>query len=198
MTQPPTTRLSLLLRLRDPQDAAAWNEFVRLYAPLIYRYGRRHGLQDADAADLTQEVLGAVNKSIGRFDYDVNRGAFRGWLYTLAHRKRCDFMERRSRQAAGAGDSQVQALLDATPAPQDRDEWDRDHRDAIFAWVAERVEPTVSATTWQAFWRTAVEGKSGQVVAGELCMTVAAVYLAKSRVMVRMKEEARHWDESDT
>jgi RNA polymerase sigma factor (sigma-70 family) len=197
MTQPPTTRLSLLLRLRDAQDAEAWQEFVRLYAPLVYRYGRRHGLQDADAADLSQEVLRAVSGGMGRFEYDPQRGSFRGWLFTLAHHRLYDLQQRQRRQGQGSGDSAVRGLLEEHPAPEDRDQWDRDYRETVFAWAAERVRPAVSETTWQAFWRTAVEGKGGQEVAAELGLTVAAVYLAKSRVMARLKEQARQWEESE-
>jgi RNA polymerase sigma-70 factor (ECF subfamily) len=193
--QPPTTRVSLLVRLRDAGDAAAWQEFVRLYAPLVYRYGRRHGLQDADAGDLTQEVLRAVSAAVGRLAYDPARGTFRGWLYTLARHKLCDLRERAGRQPRGSGDSGVRAVLEGQPAPEDEDQWDRDYRETVFAWAAERVRPAVSDTTWQAFWRTAVEGRSGKEVAGELGLTVAAVYLARGRVMARLKEQVALWED---
>jgi RNA polymerase sigma-70 factor (ECF subfamily) len=197
MTEPPGTRPSLLLRLRDHQDAEAWGEFIRLYAPLVHRYARRHGLQDADAADLTQEVLRGVSGGVGRLEYDPARGSFRGWLFTLAHHKLCDLHARLRRQGQGSGDSGVRVLLEGQPAPEDRERWDQDYRQTVFAWAAERVRPAVSDATWQAFWQTAVEGKSGQQVAEELGMTVAAVYLAKSRVMARLKEQARLWEESE-
>src|SRR5437879_8368291 len=87
MAEIPSTRASLLLRLRDPRDEAAWQEFVDLYGPLVYGYARKQGLQDADAADLSQEVLGAVAASVGRLEYDRSRGAFRNWLFTLVRRK---------------------------------------------------------------------------------------------------------------
>src|SRR5262245_56187959 len=105
MSQLLSTRISLLARLRDPGDVEAWRQFVRLYAPLVYRYGRRHGLQDADAADLTQDVLRAVSASVSRFDYDRQRGSFRSWLLTLAHHKLYDFLARQRRQTPGSGDS---------------------------------------------------------------------------------------------
>ena len=80
MTSTPTTRASLLLRLRDSDDHAAWVEFVALYEPVIYRLLRRHGLQDADAREVMQELLVAVSGSIGRWDPARERGSFRGWL----------------------------------------------------------------------------------------------------------------------
>jgi RNA polymerase sigma factor (sigma-70 family) len=86
MVDMPPTRASLLLRLRDPLDGAAWREFVDLYAPLVYGYARKQGLQDADAADLCQEVLRAVLTGVSRLEYDPNRGAFRNWLFTVVRR----------------------------------------------------------------------------------------------------------------
>src|SRR5947209_958507 len=87
MAEFPYTRASLLLRLRDPRDEAAWAEFIQLYAPLVYGFARRQGLQDADAADLSQDVLSAVAGAVGRLEYDPGRGAFRNWLFTVVRRK---------------------------------------------------------------------------------------------------------------
>src|ERR1700676_5432926 len=92
MAEIPATRASLLVRLRDSQDHDAWREFVRLYAPVVYRFARRKGLQDADAADLTQEVLRGVSSSVRAFDPQF--GLFRSWLFTLAHRRLYDFVQR--------------------------------------------------------------------------------------------------------
>src|SRR6516225_8690202 len=87
MAEIPPTRPSLLVRLRDPRDADAWGEFVDRYGPLLYGYLRKQGLQDADAADLSQEVLSAVAGAVGRLEYDPRRGAFRNWLFTVVRRK---------------------------------------------------------------------------------------------------------------
>src|SRR3954469_7131603 len=87
MAEIPPTRASLLVRLRDRRDQEAWTEFVDLYVPLVYGYLRKQGLQDADAADLCQEVLGAVAGAVGRLEYDPARGAFRNWLFTVVRRK---------------------------------------------------------------------------------------------------------------
>src|SRR5438093_12505337 len=95
MADLPATRASLLVRLRDGQDHGAWSEFVRLYAPVVYRFARRKGLQDADAADLSQEVLRSVSGSVRTFDPE--RGPFRSWLFTLAHRRLYDFVQRSQR-----------------------------------------------------------------------------------------------------
>ena len=87
MADIPSTRASLLVRLRDPRDEAAWTEFVDLYAPLIYGYLRRQGLQDADAVDVSQEVISAVAGAVSRLEYDPKRGSFRTWLFTVVRRK---------------------------------------------------------------------------------------------------------------
>ena len=87
MADIPQTRASLLIRLRDQQDDAAWRQFVDLYTPVVYGYARKQGLQDADAADLSQEVLSTVARAIGDLEYDPRRGAFRNWLFTLVRRK---------------------------------------------------------------------------------------------------------------
>jgi RNA polymerase sigma-70 factor (ECF subfamily) len=197
MGDEPATSASLLLRLRDRGDHAAWSRFVEVYRPLIHGFARKHGLQEADAADLAQEVLRAVARSVGRLDYDPRRGSFRGWLFTVVRNQLRDFRDRQRRQTPGSGSSGVQQLLNEQPTPPEspEEEWDREHERRLFTWAAEQVRPTVQAATWQAFWQTAVEGKSGQEVAQELGMTVAAVYLAKSRVMARLKQEIRQLQE---
>jgi RNA polymerase sigma-70 factor (ECF subfamily) len=193
MGDEPATSASLLLRIRDHGDHAAWSRFVDVYRPLVHGFARKHGLQEADAADLAQEVLRAVARSVGRLDYDPRRGSFRGWLFTVVRNQLRDFRERQRRQARGSGNSGVQQLLNERPAPPDgpEEDWDREYERRLFTWAAEQVRPAVQAATWQAFWRTAVEGQSGQEVAQALGLSVAAVYLAKSRVMARLKEEIR-------
>ena len=112
MQDSPATRASLLVRLRDGGDADAWQEFVRLYAPIIYGFARKRGLQDADAADLMQDVLRSVSSAADRLDYDPNRGTFRGWLFTVTRNKVFNFLESRSRRVVGSGDSRVQERLE--------------------------------------------------------------------------------------
>src|SRR5712672_2262415 len=111
MAQLPLTRPSLLLRLRDLHDQEAWADFVAIYAPLVYGFARQRGLQEADACDLTQEVLRAVAASADRLEYDPERGSFRSWLYTVTRNKYQDLMRSRRRAPRGAGDSDVLAQL---------------------------------------------------------------------------------------
>jgi RNA polymerase sigma-70 factor (ECF subfamily) len=190
--EPPTSP-SLLIRIRNRGDQPAWAQFVDIYQPLIHRFARKRGLQEADAADLTQEVLRAVALAVERLDYDPRRGTFRGWLFTVVRNKLCNFLESRQRQIQGSGDTGVQEALNEQPAPVQgpEAEWEREYERRLFSWAAEQVKRTVHDNTWQAFWQTAVEGKSGQEVARALDMSVAAVHLAKSRVMARLKEHIR-------
>jgi len=185
MADAPTTRPSLLVRLRDAGDDQAWQQFVELYGPLIYQFARRRGLQDADAADVTQEVLRGVHGAAGRLDYDPAKGTFRAWLFTLARRRLADFHRRRT-QAGRAG--VPEAMLEGLAAGDEAEAWDRDYHQRLFDWAAEQVRPQVADTTWQAFWLTAVDGCSGQDAAERLGLSVAAVYLAKGRVMLRLRE----------
>jgi RNA polymerase sigma factor (sigma-70 family) len=178
------TRPSLLIRIRDGRDRESWAEFVDVYAPLVYGFARQQDLQDADAADLTQEVLSVVSVSIGRLDYDPARGSFRGWRFTIVGNRLRNFLDRERRQHRGYGSSSAQEVLDAVPAPDDEPDvmWERDYETRLFECAAQRVCEEVQPSTWRAFWLTAVEGRSGKDAARELHMTAAAVYLAKRRV----------------
>ena len=198
MLEAPATRPSLLVRLRDARDERAWAQFVDLYAPLVYGYARRHGLQDADAADVTQTVLRAVASAIGRFHYDPKRGSFRGWFFTIVRNKVLTFLSNRHDFCQGTGDPATQHLLEAQPAPdQETAAWESEYEQRVFAWAVEQVRPHVHESTWQAFWQTAVEGRSAKEVAMALDLRVGAVHLGKSRVLARLRVAIQHARESD-
>ncbi len=183
------TRPSLLLRIRHPDDVAAWREFAEIYGPLVHRFARKQGLQDADAADLAQEVLYAVAGAIGRLNYDRQLGRFRGWLLTVARSKISNLFAKRKRQPQETGDSAVQESLQSIPSSSDEAYWDAEYERRLFEWAAERVRPVCQETTWKAFWMTAVDGKDVKEVSQELGITVGAVYIAKSRVLSRLKDQ---------
>jgi RNA polymerase sigma-70 factor (ECF subfamily) len=188
MARPPITRPSLLIRLREADDVEAWDQFVGLYAPLVYGFFRRRGLQDADAADLTQDVFHGVVARVRTFDYDRQRGTFRSWLYAIARNKLRDFLAAKERQKPGNGHSLVLNMLQSLPAPEvEADQWEREWQRRVFFRAAEQIRAHVDGSTWQAFWQTAVQGKSGQEVANSLGMSVGAVYVAKSRVIARIR-----------
>jgi RNA polymerase sigma factor (sigma-70 family) len=188
----PPTRASLLLRLRDPRDGDAWRQFVDLYAPVVYRYARKQGLQDADGADLSQEVLRAVAGAVGRLEYDPRRGAFRNWLFTIVRRKLSNWRVAQQVRTRGSGDSATLQLLEQYPAPDEgMTEWNTEWERQLVAWACAQIRQEVAPSSWQAFWKTAVEGLPGKQVAKELGLTVAAVYHARSRILGRIKQLVR-------
>ena len=187
MPETPATRASLLVRLRDPRDQQAWAQFLDLYTPLVYGYARKQGLQDADAADLCQDVLAAVAGAIGRLDYDPAKGAFRNWLFTVVRRKLSTW--RRDRKHRPADDPGLQQALEQQPAPPAEEAaWEAEWEERLFAWACAQVRPRVAEATWQAFWRTAIEEQPARRVAADLGLSLAAVYRARSRVLARLRE----------
>jgi RNA polymerase sigma-70 factor (ECF subfamily) len=196
MDESPATRASLLLRIRDPHDEEAWRQFVQVYASVIYGFARRRGLQDADAADLMQEVLRAVAATAHRLNYDPKRGSFRGWLFTVTRNKVYNFLHGQKRHVRGSGDSGAQEMLEEQSAPDNGAElWNQEYERRVFAWAAEQVRHEFHEQTWQAFWRTAVEGQGAKEVAGQLTMSPGAVYVAKSRVLARLREQVQQFHE---
>jgi RNA polymerase sigma factor (sigma-70 family) len=188
MAEIPPTRASLLVRLRDPRDEAAWTQFVDLYGALVYGYARKQGLQDADAADLSQDVLTAVAGAIGRLEYDPRRGAFRNWLFTTVRRKLSSWKAAQENRARGSGDTGIQRLLEQCPAPEaEAARWEAEWERQRFAWACGQVRQDVTDITWQAFWRTAMDGQPTKQVANDLGLTLTAVYLARRRVLARLK-----------
>lgn len=188
MTSEPITRPSLLIRIRDSADHDAWNQFVEVYAPLIHRFAVRKGLQEADAADITQDVLRQVSNSIGRFQYETERGSFRAWLFTTTRNRILNFFTRDGRHPKGSGDTGVRQLLEQQPASVEQADWDRELEKHLFSCAVERVRPEFRENSWQAFWKTAIENQSASATASDLEISVGAVYIAKSRVLARLRE----------
>jgi RNA polymerase sigma factor (sigma-70 family) len=195
MPESPVTRASLLIRLRDARDKDAWTQFVQVYAPLIYGFGRSRGLQDADAADLMQDVLSSLTRSLGRLDYDPRRGSFRSWLYTITRNRLNTFLDRQRRVVHGTGDSGAHRRLEQEPEPTEISEWEREYDRRVFDWAAERVRATNSEPIWQAFYQTAMEGKKPKDVAQALNMSVGSVYVAKSRILAQVREQIQRLNE---
>jgi RNA polymerase sigma-70 factor (ECF subfamily) len=183
----PATRRSLIVKLRDPADSAAWHEFVAIYEPLVYRLARHKGLQDADAKDLCQEVFQAVARAIDRWEPD--RGSFRGWLSRIARNLLINFLTRRRSLSRGSGATSMQELLEAQPAVDESATalFEAEYQRRLFRWAADEVRSEFTPTTWQAFWQTALEDRPPGAVAAELGLSVGAVYVARSRVLSRLR-----------
>ncbi|HWA99025.1 MAG TPA: sigma-70 family RNA polymerase sigma factor [Pirellulales bacterium] len=180
----------------------AWNQFVEVYSPLIYRFARRRGLQDADAADLMQNVLSAVAHGIRTFDYDVRRGLFRSWLFTIVRNQVASLHQRRQRhpEEQTAHDSAVvrSRAIEQPLAGAEHDEeetWQREYQRQLLDWGLDQVRGEFEEKTWRAFLLAAIEHRPARDVGMELGMTPGAVYIAKSRVLGRLKERIAGIDE---
>jgi RNA polymerase sigma factor (sigma-70 family) len=186
----PLTRASLLVQIRDGANHAAWQEFVNLYGPIVYGYARKRGLQDADAADLMQDVLRSVSAAIGRLDYDRNQGTFRGWLFTITRNKFLNFLAARRIRPRGSGDTTTNRLLNSHPDDSDgADAWELEYQRRLASLAMERIQDEFQENTWRAFWLTAVEGLAAAEAARQVGISSGAIYVAKSRVLARLREE---------
>jgi RNA polymerase sigma-70 factor (ECF subfamily) len=189
-SQPPdATPLSLLARLRR-NDAAAWQQAVQLYAPLVRLWCRRAGLTDLDAEDVGQEVFAAAARSLADFHRDQPGDTFHGWLRGITrHQLLAHFRSNRGRPQPQGGSSawhHLQDFADPLPAP---DDGEQAAVVQVYLQALEQVRGHFEAQTWRAFWQTAVQGRSPAEVVDELGMSLAAIRQAKSRVLRRLKQE---------
>ena len=184
MNEIPETRNSLLLRLADPANEAAWQDFVQIYEPVIVRMAMRRGLQVSDAQDLSQEVLTRVARTIGKWNPEREQGSFRGWLAKITRNLVVDYFRKQSRQPNTVSDS---ALAEQS-SPVEADLFAAEEQHQIFCWAGDRARRNFSETTWSAFWSSCVDGKTPQATAKLLDISVGAVYIARSRVLAKIKE----------
>jgi RNA polymerase sigma factor (sigma-70 family) len=186
----PTTRVTLLTLLRQhPSDQAGWDEFVELYGRHIYRWCRQWKLQDADAEDVTQNILLKLTRKLRDFAYDPSR-SFRGWLKTVAHNAWRNFEDSHRRSQPAAGDSQVQDPMLTLEAREDLAQKLEEAFDLELLEAAKvRVRLRVAPHTWEAFRLMALEGLPVAEVAARVHLQVAMVYVAKSKVQKMLQEE---------
>ena len=188
----PLTRASLLVQLRDGGNHQAWQEFVSLYGPVVYGFARKRGLQDADAADLMQDVLRSVAGAMGRLEYDRSQGTFRGWLFTITRNKVFNFLSARRIRPQASGDSGTSRRLAEEPDPIDgAATWELEYQRRLASLAMDRIRGEFQEKTWQAFWLTAVEGVTANEAARQVELSPGAVYVAKSRVLARLKAEVQ-------
>jgi RNA polymerase sigma-70 factor (ECF subfamily) len=185
------TSFSLLARLREQPDADSWKRLVDLYTPLIHGWLRRHSVPQADADDLTQEVMTVVVRELPNFNHNQQPGAFRAWLRTIAVNRLRALWRSRQNRPVGTGDSDFLKMLDQLEDPESGMSrlWDQQHDQHVARRLMELVEPHFEPTTWKAFRRVVMDGMKAAAVAAELNTSVNAVLLAKSRVLSRLRQE---------
>jgi RNA polymerase sigma-70 factor (ECF subfamily) len=184
------TSHSLLKRVRM-RDAEAWQRFAALYTPLVYGWARRGGLQESDAADIVQDVFRSVFSKIGDFQKDGQRSHFRGWLWAITRNRVRLFYRQQVPAAQGAGGSTAAQQLAQIP-----DVWQRDDEPAapgeeraLIDRALQLIRHDFAEETWQAFWRSTVDGHAAAEIANDLGMSPSAVRQAKYRVLCRLREE---------
>jgi RNA polymerase sigma-70 factor (ECF subfamily) len=185
------TSVSLLDRLREEPDADAWRRLVDMYTPLIRGWLRRHGLPPQEADDLVQEVLAVVVRRLPDFRREERTGAFRRWLRTITVNCLRDFWRRQRGRPLATGDSDFRNVLDQLEDPDSALSrlWDEEHDRHVTQRLLEMIRPHFEPSTWRAFQRVALEGVPPDQVAAELGLSVNAVFIAKSRVLCRLRQE---------
>ena len=195
-----STSISLLNRLQRTDDSTNWNRLVELYAPLLRVWLRKYDVQASDADDLVQEVLIAVSKELKSFDHSGRPGAFRSWLRTiLTHRLR-NFWRAEGRRPQARGDSDIERRLEQLedPASELSEIWNRQHDRHVARQLLASTESSFEPSTWKAFFRVALEGARPDFVATELGISLNAVFIAKFRVLKRLRQEAEGLIESSS
>ena len=191
MAQSTGTRMSLL-ELARTRDEQAWQSIVDLYSPMVLRWCERANISPESTADCIQEVFVAVARSLDTYRAPGTAGAFRGWLWTITQNKLRDLARRNARHAAAAGGSTAQGLLQQIPEsfeiPSD-DPSDADEIQSLMWRAIKQIENSIEANTWQAFWRTTVDGIPTAVAARELSLSPASVRQARSRVLRRLRQQ---------
>lgn len=191
MEPPSTTSISLLDRVKSGEESA-WERMVTLYYPLVCRWCASKGLQPHDCVDVAQEVFTAVARNIRRFRRETQRDSFCAWLRTIAMRKMNDYWRRQKKQATSIGGSEARRWLSEVPGTTSEDPRSPpsvDEEAIVVRAALDALSAEFEPRTWKAFWRVTVDGEPAARVAEELSTTSNAVYLARSRVLRRLREE---------
>ncbi len=190
------TRASLILRLQDAEDMAAWDEFSAIYGPVVFNVATSRGFQSADAENLVQEVFMAVVSSVTNWLQRDDRGSFRAWLLRIARNAAADMITQKATRSLGLDGSDAQVHVANLPAPSALSSaLDLEYERIVFQWASERVRASVAEHTWQAFWLTSIEEMSVDAAAAQLNTRPGNIYFARSRVMARIKELVQRYQD---
>ena len=194
MTLCPDTRDSLLVRLSDPMDRVAWEQFCEIYRPVVYRIARARGVQDADAQDIAQRVLMSVADAISSWKRQEGTG-FRNWLRRVAKNETLKFLTRRPQDIAPGGSSVIEGIRNAKVESEIEQSIELEYRRQLIRRAATMVRERAEESTWMAFSMTMVDGISIEAAARELSTSVGAVYAARSRIVRRIREMVRQLED---
>jgi RNA polymerase sigma-70 factor, ECF subfamily len=186
------TSASLLERVRASPTADSWQHLVGIYEPLIRGWLRQRVLPEQDVDDITQEVMAVVVRRLREFQHNGRVGAFRNWLKTITINCLRDHWKRGKHRPLATGQSSVQDVLAqlADPSSELSRQWDLDHDRYVTRRLLEMLRDEFEPRTWRAFQRTALEGAAAADVAAELGLSTNAVFIARSRVLARLRQEA--------
>ncbi|MCI0700216.1 MAG: sigma-70 family RNA polymerase sigma factor [Planctomycetia bacterium] len=184
MTSSPSTSLTLLDRLRLPHQPDAWERFVKLYTPLLRDWARRQGFQEADAEDLTQEVLVKLTNELPHYNRKDGQ-TFRGWLFRVTANQCIDFRRRRATRKLPGADG-LSGVGDDSPLSEFVE---GDYRRALVHRGLEMIRSEFTDRTMSAFEQVMIQGRSVPEVAASLGLTENAVFLARHRVLTRLRQE---------
>jgi RNA polymerase sigma-70 factor (ECF subfamily) len=192
------TRASLILRLKNADDVAAWDEFIAIYSPVIFRVTTNRGFQAADAEDIVQQVFLAVANSVSKWLEREDRGSFRAWLLRIARNEAVDILTERATRSLGRDGSVAARLLANLPERAELSSaFDLEYERRVFRWATKQVRAAVTEQTWDAFWLSSIDGLPISEVAQRLKIRPGNVYLSRSRVMSRIKELVAKFEERE-
>ena len=188
-----STSATLLQRLRD-RDDSAWRRLVEMYTPLVRRWLARSVPHPTDVDELAQQVFAVIVEKFPDFEHSGRPGAFRAWLRGISVNRLRMFW--RARPARGPDPEPILRQLEDPHSELTR-LWDREHDEHVLRRAMELIEPEFKPATWRAFRRVALEEAEPEAVAADLGLTVNAVFIAKSRVLRRLREEIDGFVDAD-
>ena len=169
-------------------DADSWSRLVSAFGPIVFRWCRKSGVPEADAADIVQEVFVSLARGAWRFERQKEIGSFRSWLATITRSRVTDFFRRQAKTQAAVGGSDALQWMQQQAEHVDSSV----SLDGIGKALAQRllvvVQSEFEPATWQAFWQTTIDGRAVSAVAESLGMSASSVYQAKSRVLRRLRQ----------
>lgn len=179
------------------EDQESWAEFSEIYMPLIFGFCIKRGLKKTDAADIAQEVMRSVSLALKKGQYDPTRGKFRAWLFTTVRNAISTYYRKMARVPLTVAETTLLEHVNATPSEHEQQNWERDYQSQLLAWAIEKIRPEFADRIWRAFEATAIEDLSAKAISEEISMTPNAVWVARHRVMKRLKEKVLSIDEEN-